>query len=168
MLRSWMNHMAPRLAFATTLCFGAMAAPLVAQDTLFASEPDDRWATIAQTVPGFAGWFWEGTTLVLMLVDTTQRDAAVAAIAEETRGRYVRRVLVRRADFDFIQLRKWKLLVPIFADSQITAVGPDVVRNRVLVGVTDSAYLAPMRHRLVTLGIPDSALVLQVMRFIPQ
>ena len=49
--------------------------------TMMAGEPDDRWATIAQTVPGFAGWFWEGTTLVLMLVDTAQRDAAVAALA---------------------------------------------------------------------------------------
>ena len=168
MLASWVNHMAPRLAVATTLCVGAMAAPLVAQDTLVAGEPDDRWATIAHTVPGFAGWFWEGTTLVLMLVDTTQRDAAVAAIAEDLRGRYVRRVLVRKADFDFIQLRRWKLLVPFFTDSQITAVGPDVVRNRVLVGVSDSAYLAPTRKRLVALGIPDGALVLDVMRFMPQ
>ena len=167
MLRSWMNHMAPRLAFTTTLCFGAVVAPLVSQDTL-AGEPDDRWATIAQTVPGFAGWFWEGTTLVLMLVDTTQRDAAVAAIAEEIRGRYVRRVLVRKADFDFIELRRWRLRVDFFADSQITTIGADVIGNRVLVGVSDSAYLAPTRKRLVALGIPDRALVLQVMRFVPQ
>jgi hypothetical protein len=154
--------MAPRLAFATTLCFGAMAAPLVAQDTLVAGMPDDRYAAIAQTVPGFAGWYWEGTTLVLMLVDTTQRDAAVAAIAEDMRGRYIFRVLVRKADFDFIQLRRWKSLV--FADSQITSIGVDEVRNRVLVGVADSAYLAPTRQRLVGLGIPHRALVLEVMR----
>jgi hypothetical protein len=157
-----------RLAFTTTLCLGAIAAPLVCQDPLVAGEPDDRWATIAQTVPGFAGWFWDGTTLVLMLVDTAQRDAAVAALAEDLRGRYVRRVLVRKAEFDFIQLRRWKLLVPFFADSQITTLGPDVVRNRVLVGVSDSAYLAPTRKRLVALGIPDRALVLEVMRVVQQ
>ena len=168
MLRIWVNHMSPRLAFVTSLCFGAMAVPLVAQDTLVAGEPDDRFAAIAQTVPGFAGLYWEGTTLVLMLVDTTQRDAAVAAIAEDMRGRYIRRVLVRKADFDFIQLRRWKLLVPFFADSQITAVGVDEVRNCVLVGVADSAYLAPTRKRLVALGIPPRALVVQVMRFIPE
>lgn len=152
-----------RFAFVTTVCFGAMAAPLVAQDTSW-GQPVDRYAAIAQTVPGFAGLYWEGTTLVLMLVDTTQRDAAVAAIAEDMRGQYIRRVLVRKADFDFIELRKWLLLVPIFGDSQITAVGPDVMRNRVLVGVADSAYLAPMRERLVALGIPLSALALDVMR----
>ena len=168
MLRSGGNYMAPRLAFATTLCFGAMAAPLVAQDTLVAGEPDDRFAAIAHTVPGFAGLYWEGTTLVLMLVDTAQRDVAVAAIAEDMRGRYVRRVLVRKADFDFIQLRRWKLLVPFFTDSQITAVGVDGGRNRVVVGVADSAYLAPTRKRLVALGIPPRALVVQVMRFIPE
>src|SRR5437899_8117994 len=156
--------MAPRLAFATTLCVGPMAAPLVAQDTLVAGQPDDRFAAIAQTVPGFAGLYWEGTTLVLMLVDTTQRDAAVAAIAEDMRGRYIRRVLVRKADFDFIQLRRWKLLVPIFADSQITAVDADELRNRVVVSVADSVYLAPTRKRLVALGIPLRALVLEVMR----
>ena len=166
MLRIWANHMSPRLAFVTSLCFGAMAVPLVAQDTLVAGEPHDRFAAIAQTVPGFAGLYWEGTTLVLMLVDTTQRDAAVAAIAEDMRGRYIRRVLVRKADFDFIQLRRWKLLVPFFGDSQITAVGVDEVRNCVLVGVADSAYLAPTRKRLVALGIPPRALVVQVMRFI--
>jgi len=168
MLRNWVNHMVPRLAFATTVCFGAMAAPLVAQDTLVAGMPDDRFATIAQTVPGFAGWWWEGTTLILMLVDTAQRDAAVAAIAADMRGRYVRRVQVRKADFDFIQLRRWMLLVPFFADSQITAVDADEVRNRVVVSVADSAYLAPTRKRLVALGIPTDALVLQVMRVIPQ
>ena len=167
MLRSSLNQMAPQLAFATTLCFGAIAAPLVAQDTLV-GQPVDRYAAIAQTVPGFAGWWWDGTTLVLMLVDTTQRDAAVAAIAEDMRGQYIRRVVVRKADFDFIQLRKWLLLVPTYGDSQITAVGPDVVRNRVMVWVADSAYLPPMRKRLVALGIPDRALVVQVMRFIPQ
>src|SRR5262245_10778501 len=162
MLHSWMNPMAQRLAFATSLCFGAMAAPLLAQDTLVAGQTDDRFATIAQTVPGFAGWLWEGTTLVLMLVDTAQRDAAVAAIPEDMR-RCVTRVLVRKADFDWIQLRRWELLVPFFADSQITAVGPDVARNRVMVGVADSAYIAPTRERLVALGIPDRALVLEVM-----
>jgi len=42
------------------------------------------------------------------------------------------------------------------------------MRNRVLVGVADSAYLAPTRKQLIALGIPPRALVLQVMRFIPE
>jgi hypothetical protein len=159
-----MELMASRLTFATTLCVGAMAAPLGAQDTLLAGMPDDRFAEIAKTVPGFAGWWWDGTTLVLMLVDTAQRDAAVTAIAPDMRQQYIRRVLVRKADFDFIQLRRWMLLVPFFADSQITAVDADEVRNRVVVSVADSAYLAPTRERLVALGIPLRALVLEIMR----
>ncbi len=155
-----------RLALAATVWFGAMATQLAAQDTLVAGEPDDRWAKIAQKVPGFAGWWLHGTTAVLMLVDTTQRDAAVAEIAAEMRGKHIGRVLVRKADFDFIQLRRWEILVPFFSDSQITALDADEVRNRVVVSVADSAHLAPTRKRLVALGIPPGALVLQVMRVV--
>jgi len=152
-----------RLALAATLWFGTVATQLAAQDTLVAGEPDDQWAKIAQKVPGFAGWWLDGGTAVLMLVDTTQRDAAVAAIAEDMRHHHIGRVRVRKADFDFIQLRRWKLLVPIFSDSQITAVDADEGRNRVVVSVADSAHLAPTRKRLVALGIPLEALVLEVM-----
>ena len=79
MLRISLNHMSPRLAFVTSLCFGAMAVPLVAQDTLVAGEPDDRFAAIAQTVPGFAGLYWEGTTLVIESTNFTSKVAAFSA-----------------------------------------------------------------------------------------
>jgi hypothetical protein len=141
-----------------------MALQLAAQDTLVAGQPDDRWAAVAQKVPGFAGLWLDGSTAVLMLVDTVQRDAAVAELAAELRRWHIGTVRVRKADFDFIQLRRWKLLVPIFTDSRITAVDADEVRNRVVVSVSDSAHFAPVRKRLVALGIPLRALVLEVMR----
>ena len=161
MLPRLFNHVS-RLAVAVTL-FGAMATQLDAQDTTVAGAPDDQWAVIAQRVPGFAGWWLDGTTAVLMLVDTTQRDAAVSALAADLQRNHVTKVRVRRAEFDFIQLRAWEVLVPFDTALRVTAMGPDVVRNRLVVWVADSAHIAPTRTRLLALGIPLTALVLDVM-----
>ena len=47
---------------------------------------DDEWAAVAKRVPGFAGFWQEGSTLVLALVDTTQRAAALRDIAGQFPG----------------------------------------------------------------------------------
>lgn len=151
-----------RLATALGLCFGAVATALEAQDPPFAELPDDQWAAIARRVPGFAGWWLDGTTAVLMLVDTMQRDAAITAIGEELRSRPIRNIRVQKAEFDFVQLRDWKSRVPLDTVIHVTMVDADEVQNRIVVGVADSIYLAPARTRLLTLGIPDEALVLEV------
>jgi hypothetical protein len=148
------------LAIATTLCSGGVPTPAP-----FAEMPDDHYVEIAKRVPGFAGWWLDGTTAVVMLVDTTQRRAAVQALEPDMRGVSIRTIRVQRAQFDFIQLRNWKRRVPFDTLIHVTLVDADEMQNRVVVGVADSVYLGPARKRLLALGIPAEALALEVVPY---
>ena len=149
-----------RLAISGGLWFTVLPSPARAQDTPYTEWPDDHWAEIAHRVPGFAGWWLDGGTIVVWLVDTTQREAALQAIAAELPRRYRHTIRVRKADFDFIELREWKNLA--IGDSAVVWSDADEVQNRVVVGVVDSASLASTRERLVAAGIPSAALVIEV------
>jgi len=149
-------------AMATVLWLLSPSRGLSAQ-TVSSELPDDQWAALAERVPGFAGWWQDGDTTVLMLVDTTRRAAALKAIAME-RGRRLRNpIRVQKADFDFKQLRDWKRLAPL-GDTvfHMTMVDADEVHNRLSVAVADSVYLASARQHLMDLGIPPRAIVMEV------
>ena len=137
-----------------------LPSPAHAQNASHTEWPDDHWAEIAHRVRGFAGWWLDGGIVVLWLVDTTQRDAALQAVAAELPRRYSHNIRVRKADFDFIQLRDWKNLA--IGDSCVVWSDADEVQNRIVAGVVDSASLASTRERLVAAGIPSAALVLEV------
>ena len=137
-----------------------MSTTAYAQQKPYAEWPDDHWADVAQQVPGFAGWWLNGGTIVLMLVDTTQREAALRAIIAELPQRYIHSIRVQKADFDFRQLRDWKALV--FSVSGVVMSDADEVRNRVVAGVEDSTNIRPTRQRLLEAGIPARALLVEV------
>ena len=131
-----------------------------AQQKPYAEWPDDHWADVAQQVPGFAGWWLNGGTIVLMLVDTTQREAGLRAIIAELPQRYYHNIRVQKADFDFRQLRDWKALA--ISVSGVVMSDADEVRNRVVAGVEDSTNIRPTRQRLLKAGIPARALLIEV------
>src|SRR5439155_17869761 len=86
-------------------------------------DDDDRWAELAREVPGgFAGMMLEGG-LVVFLVDTTQRDAALAALAARggLEGRDPKRVRVRKVRWNFAQLYDWYryLNLHVWSDSGV-------------------------------------------------
>jgi hypothetical protein len=158
--RRTLLHPVTPLAISTLLWLSTLPMLAHAQNPAYAEWPDDHWAEVARHVPGFAGWWLDGGTIVLMLVDTTQRDAALKAIAAELPRRYIHNIRVHKADFDFIQLRDWK--GQAIGDSEVVMSDADEVRNRIVAGVRDSASLAPTRKRLLGMGIPSLALVLEV------
>src|SRR5438105_8488100 len=93
----------------------AVELPAAQRDSLGGPVPesratiDDRWAEAARELPGgFAGKMLEGG-LVVFLVDTTQRDAALAALAARggLEGRDPKRVRVRKVRWNFAQLYDW-------------------------------------------------------------
>ena len=149
-----------RLGLASGLCFGPLAKPVRGQNPAYAEWPDNHWAEIARGVPGFAGWWLQGGTIVLMLVDTAQRDAAIRAIGAELPRRYRNNIRVHKADFNFDQLRKWKSLA--LGDSAVVSSDADEVRNRLVVEIADSGALAATRQRLVEMGIPSEALIIEI------
>jgi hypothetical protein len=132
---------------------------------------DDEWAAVAKRVPGFAGFWQEGSTLVLALVDTTQQAAALRDIAGQFPVDRYTRVRVQRVAYDFAQLLAWKQLVFEHLGGprepySVTSIDADEAHNRVLVRVKDSSGLAPARRTFETLGVPPSALWLEVGEFI--
>jgi hypothetical protein len=132
---------------------------------------DEKYAAIADEVPGFAGIYISGDTVVLMLVDTTRVAEARRALERSTMGfpQEYRHVVARRARYDFRQLREWKLAATnLMGREGGVTLGIDHRGSRVTVGVIDSAGVEPMRTALLARGIPSDAFFVWVSgRFVP-
>jgi hypothetical protein len=135
-------------------------------------EPDDPVA-LARSVPGFGGFFVdEQGTPTIYLRDAAQRGAAERALTPwfGSHGRAPATMQVRKADFDWADLDRW------FTQASVEALGiPGVVfadadeaSNRVRIGVEHAAAAARIRGVLARLGIPASAVNVDVTQPIRQ
>ena len=124
---------------------------------------EDPWIAVAHRVPGFAGHWFEGSTLVLVLVDTTRVSDALREVADEVAPRTYSAVRVQLARFDFVQLDEWRDLVFDHLDTiGWTTLGISQEQNLIGLTVRDSSRLAPARQALLALGIPPAAFELEV------
>ena len=131
---------------------------------------DDRWAVTAREIPGgFAGIILEGGPVVF-LVDTTKREAALAALIgrHAIPGRHPERARVRKARWDFAQLHEWYEYVngyltgePGFAMSDI-----DEEHNRLSYGTGDEAARERFEAILARLPVPCGLVVVEVTGFV--
>ena len=135
-------------------------------------EPDDPVA-LARSVPGFGGFFVdEQGTPTIYLRDAAQRGAAERALTPwfSAHGRAPATMRVRKADFDWAALDRW------FTQASVEALGiqgvvfadADEARNRVRIGVEHAAAAARVRGVLARLGIPASAVNVDVTQPIRQ
>jgi hypothetical protein len=135
-------------------------------------SPDDPVA-LARSVPGFGGFFVdEQGTPTIYLKDPGQRGAAEKALTPwfTSQGRGLATMRVRKADFDWADLDRW------FTQTSAEALGvPGVVftdadeaRNRVSIGVEHAAAAAQVRSVLARLGVPASAVSVEVVEPIHQ
>ena len=135
-------------------------------------EPDDPVA-LARSVPGFGGFFVdEQGTPTIYLRDAAQRGAAERALTPwfSAQGRAPATMRVRKADFDWAALDRW------FTQASVEALGiqgvvfadADEARNRVRIGVEHAAAAARVRGVLARLGIPASAVNVDVTQPIRQ
>lgn len=128
---------------------------------------DDEFERIArEEVPGFAGDYLlpDGTPVVL-LVDPSQRAAAARSVAARRAraGMPPRGIQVRAARFDFPTLRQWRdQLFPLMDADQAFAMDVDEAQNRIWVAVESAGGGASVRAEAARLGIPASALVVEV------
>jgi len=127
---------------------------------------DDRWADLAREVPGgFAGMMLEGG-LVVFLVDTTQRDAALAALAARgaLQGREPKRVRVRKARWDFAQLIDWYHYLNLSAWSDSGEVQSDIdeEHNRISYGVMGASGRRRLERVLAQLRPPPPCFLVAI------
>src|SRR5438477_7218065 len=128
-------------------------------------DDDDRWADLAREVPGgFAGMMLEGG-LVVFLVDTTQRDAALGALAARGAlgGRDPRRVRVRKARWDFSQLIDWYhyLNLHVWHDRVVES-DIDEEHNRITYGVMGEAARRQLDRQLAALRPPPPCFLVAI------
>jgi hypothetical protein len=135
-------------------------------------EPDDPVA-LARSVPGFGGFFVDQQgTPTIYLRDAAQRGMAERALTPwfSAHGRAPATMRVRKADFDWAALDRW------FTQASVEALGiqgvvfadADEARNRVRIGVEHGAAAARVRAVLSRLGVPPSAVNVDVTQPIRQ
>lgn len=135
---------------------------------------DDEYARIADEVPGFAGIYFDGSGVPVVLLKNSQA-------ASEARGRLSELLLrgangnaaqvaqvagqmaslrVEHARFDFRELYDWykdMVISAAFAVSGVVMTDIDERRNRIVVGVRDGASLGRARASMAALGLPRDA-----------
>ncbi len=132
---------------------------------------DERSADIARRAPGgYAGIFVEQGRTVVLLADTSNRFATLAAVlpmvADAYGGRAVQAesVQVRKARWNFAQLYDWGRYLDehVWSTGGVTMRDLDEFANRVTYGVADDAARRRVESRLAGLGVPCGLVVVQV------
>jgi hypothetical protein len=137
---------------------------------------DDRYTELARAVPGGFGGLWlEGSVLHVHLVDLTRREQALAALKTELRGEFgpgaatsqradveLDRIVFHQGSYDYVQLTGWYARLPASLGYEgVTSTDIDERRNRISIGVRDDATGERVRRRIVELGIPREAVLVQ-------
>jgi hypothetical protein len=129
--------------------------------------PDDKWADLAQQVPGgFAGVLYIENKPVLMLTDPSQSAAAKQALAPSFPSFDVNGAEVRQARWDFAQLVNWYdyLLTrtQIWRTEGITSGDKDEAINRIRYGVVDAAARDRLVYALGGIALPCDLLAIEI------
>ena len=138
---------------------------------LLAPNIEDVFASIGQVLPGFAGFYVNADgTLVARLRDLGYASRArsevrgfALALGGADQSWATGDVLIESADYDFASLRGWRdQLRPLLGIPGVHALDADERANRVWVGVTSEGVRTLMLSQVRRLGIPISAVVIEV------
>lgn len=126
---------------------------------------DEELAVLADQAPGFGGFFQEpGSDGLVVYASDPSRGAQVrAAVASFLQSRRTVHgpLEVRRGDYDFRDLARWRRSLDHARLEGITLTDVDERHNRVRVGVLDDAAGEGVRMAISRLGIPAAAVVVE-------
>jgi len=136
---------------------------------------DGRFVELVQRVPGFGGYFFDANgDLNVYLTDLSHAAAARAAVADVARNRPERSahpwskpadVLVRRGEFDAVQLDGWRgRLTAAIASDGVQLVDTDEAANRLFIGVSDEEAKARVLARVAQLRVPRNAVAVEIVQ----
>jgi hypothetical protein len=132
---------------------------------------------IAATVPGFSGWWLEGDTAVIGLVDPSKAVAARIAVAKwissskaimhQTHNDPTFRFV--SMTYDYGELRRFRRIAGrLMEDGLVQSVAISASRNAVRVSPTNDTDLLRLHARLIELGVPAPALLVRPKRQVRQ
>jgi hypothetical protein len=132
---------------------------------------DDRLAKVAMQVPGFGGMFFDqdGTLQVYMVGQKEPLSASSMAFLEDVIAREIgggerlssRGMEIREGQYDFLSLHRWQqqMTPEVLAIPGVVSTDNDEGKNRLHIGITDTAVREEVEKHLSNLGIPPEAAV---------
>lgn len=121
---------------------------------------DERFAQMAQNVPGFGGMFLDEHGKVNIYLTDQTRVAAAQAEIISVFGNSVPQgdVRVLQGDYDYVQLKHWgDRMLALFDIPGVILTDIDETKNRLTVGVDDLGIADQVAQALARLGIPSLA-----------
>jgi hypothetical protein len=133
---------------------------------------DDLLVRVEERAPGFGGMFvGQDGRLAVYLLDPSQLAAARSAIEAVFGPQRVPAAGVRAlpGQYTVSQLKRWtERAVELLEMAGVTMVDLDEAKNRVAIGLEDDSRTPTVEQRVLALGIPREAVVIDVTgRIIP-
>jgi hypothetical protein len=133
---------------------------------------DGKFLSLTMQVPGFGGYFFDANgDLNVYLTALGSEAAARAVFSEVARNRpepwvhpWSRQaeILVRRGDFDFLQLSDWRSRMrKVFGMPGVQFLDIDESRNRVVIGVTEATAEGRVRAVAEDVGVPREGILVE-------
>lgn len=126
---------------------------------------DASFAQLATKIPGFGGLFYDTAgNAIAYLVDLSQATTARSTLTSVL-GNPEQQITFRHGRYDFLQLSGWKssLRSRVLAIPGVVFLDADEADNRVRIGVATSGVTAKVLQLATSVGVPDSALQVDVM-----
>jgi hypothetical protein len=127
---------------------------------------------LASEIPGFAGFYFAGCDLVVVLTDRTQAASATTILTPVLR-RYLARVgrrcqdgaiRVQPGDYTWTELSRYlPALRPLTQIRGVGRIGISIPQNRIVVQVRTRALVEEVKAQAETLGVPPGAIAAVVM-----
>lgn len=168
------HHILAKYLFCIAVLITSYATAYSADATVELNAPgiDGRFVQLAVEVPGFGGYFFDvNGDLNVYLTDLVREPQARQVLGDTARNRPAgpwdrpAAILVRRGDFDILQLQEWRQR---FTRAGLTkgvhVVDNDEVINRLFVGVTEPEAIDGVLAQLDELDIPRPAVVVDVVK----
>lgn len=146
---------------------GFSIVPAAEVDFEASEAPRDDWVEISREAPSFAGMWFDGDEIVVLVADPADADAAVEQVRSRLPGTVFEDTGIRTSvvDYSYLELARWqKVAVVNLANldgGNLTTVGVDEVANAVGIGVRPGTCLSGVRRILQEAGIPADALVFE-------
>lgn len=127
---------------------------------------DDEFAELAKRLPGFGGLYVSDGQIAIFLThvgDSVIARQFIRPFVDSVAGRAITAALapsfrVLQGDYDFRDLLRWKRLIVSNVETHgLVSIDVDESRNRVRIGVLDSATRERVLQRLSALNVPGAA-----------
>jgi len=154
------------------------ASTIPAQRNRIYQTPDDRFAELADRVPGFGGVYYDSEGRLNIHLKYPQIFPAARPVITAFLGRGLKdfarlaklnydvaNARVRKGTYDFRELLTWykSKVVPVAARTQgLTSSGIDDRANRIVLRVAQASQVGAVQERVSVLGLPPNAIDVRV------